>query len=82
MVILNNDDSVEAGVGDEAKGASRDVDIGRIERDASLHQTFAIPELAPAPTKSINTFGPWNDVGEPAPGLGSRKQYDVPSASA
>jgi hypothetical protein len=79
LVILDNDDSVEAGVEDEAEGASRDVDTGR---DASLHQTFATSELAPAPTKSIDTSGPWNDVREPAPGLRSYEQHDIPSTSA
>jgi hypothetical protein len=33
-VILEDDDSDEAGAGNEAEGASGDVDTGRIERDA------------------------------------------------
>jgi len=86
-VILDDDDSDEAGAGDdEAEGASGDVDTGRIERDASLQNTET-SELASAPTKSIDISGPWYDVEEGcyeelAPGLGSSEQHGVPSAPA
>ena len=63
-MILDNDDLDEAGAGDEAEGASGDVDTGRIERDASPHNTFATSELASAPTESIDASGPWYDVEE------------------
>jgi len=87
-VILVNDDSDEAGAGDdEAEAASGDVNTGRIERDASLQNSFATSELASAPTKSIDISGPWYDVEEscyeePAPGPGSSEQHGVPSAPA
>jgi hypothetical protein len=87
-VILDGDDPVEAGAGGEAEGASDDVDTGRIERDASLYNTFATSELASAPTKSTDASGPWYDVEEgryteePATGLGSSEQHSVPSAPA
>ena len=80
--MLDNDNS------DEAEGASGDVDTGRIERDASLHDTFATSELALAPTESTDASGPWYDVEEgryteePAPGLGSSEPHGVPSAPA
>jgi hypothetical protein len=69
--MLDNNNS------DEAKGASGNVDTGRIKRDTSLHNTFATSELALAPTESTNASGPWYDVEEgryteePAPGLRS-----------
>jgi hypothetical protein len=88
-VILDNDDDLdEADARDEAEGASSDVDTRRIERDASLHNTFATSELASAPTESIDASGLWYDVKEgryieePAPGLGSCEQHSVPSAPA
>jgi hypothetical protein len=82
-VILDNDDDP-----DEAEGNSGEVDSGRIELDASLHNTFQTSELALAPTESIDASGPWYDVEEgryieePAPGLGSYEQQSVPSAPA
>jgi hypothetical protein len=86
-VILDNDDDLdEADAGDKAEGASSNVDIGRIERNASLHDIFATSELASAPTESINASGPWYDVeeghyiDEPSPGLGPREQRSIPSA--
>jgi len=48
-VILDNDDPVEISAGDEAEDASGNVDTGRIERDASLYNTFAILELVSEP---------------------------------
>lgn len=48
-MILDNDDPVKAGAGDKAEGASGDIDTGRTERDASLHNTFATSELASEP---------------------------------
>ena len=86
--MILDDESDEAGTGDKAKGAFGDVDNGRIERNASPHNTFATSELAPAPTKSIDTSGPWYDVedgyriDEPTPRLGSCEQQGVPSAPA
>jgi hypothetical protein len=87
-VILDGDDPVEAGAGGEAEGASDDVDTGRIERDASLYNTFATSELASAPIKSTDASGPWYDVEEgryteePVTGFGSSEQHSVPSAPA
>ncbi|KAF8847684.1 hypothetical protein BDZ45DRAFT_754641 [Acephala macrosclerotiorum] len=87
-VILDDNDSNEAGAVDEAEGTSGDVDAVRIERDASPHNTFATSELASGPTKSIDASGPWYDVEEgcyikePAPGLGPCEQQRVPSAPA
>lgn len=85
-VILDNDNNLdEADAEDEAEG---DVDTRRIERNASLHNIFAISELASAPTESIDVSGPWYDVeeghyiDEPAPELGPRKQRSIPSAPA
>jgi hypothetical protein len=49
VILDNDDDPDEAGAGDEAEGASSDVDTGSIERDASLHNTFATSELASEP---------------------------------
>jgi hypothetical protein len=45
-VILDNDDSDDAGAGDKAEGASGDVDTGCIKQDASLYDTFTTSELA------------------------------------
>jgi len=79
-VILDIDDDLdEADAEDEAEGASSDIDTGRLERDASLHDTFATSELASTPTKSIDASGPWYDVeegqyiDEPALGLEPRE---------
>ena len=49
MILDIDNDPVEAGAGDEAEGASGDVDTGNIERDVSPHTTFATPELASEP---------------------------------
>ena len=71
---------------DEAKGASGDVDTGRIKRDTSLYNTFVTSELALALIESTNISGPWYDIKEGrytkelAPGLGSSEPYSVPSA--
>jgi hypothetical protein len=87
-VILDGDDPVEVGAGGEAEGASDDVDTGRIERDASLYNTFVILELASAPTKSTDASGLWYDVEEgryteePATGFGFFEQHSVPSVLA
>jgi hypothetical protein len=48
-VILDNDDSDDAGAGDKAEGASGDVDTGCIKQDASLYNTFTTSELASEP---------------------------------
>jgi hypothetical protein len=77
-VILDNNDPDEAGVMDEAEGASGNVNIntGRIRRNASLYNTFATSEPALALTESIDASGPWYDIEEgryikePALGLG------------
>ncbi|KAE8440871.1 hypothetical protein EG329_006358 [Mollisiaceae sp. DMI_Dod_QoI] len=72
-VILDDDDSDKAGAGDEAEGASGDVDTN---------------SLASGPTKSIGASGPWYDVEEgcyieePAPGLGPCEQQRVLSTPA
>jgi hypothetical protein len=81
-VILDDDDSDEAGAEDEAEGASGDVDTERVERDARPQKTFAISELASGPTESIDASGPWYDIEEPAPGPGPCEQQGVPSAPA
>ena len=85
-MILDSDDY--PGAGGQAESASGEVNTGRIDLNASLHNTFATSELASAPTESIDASGPWYDVeegryiDEPAPGPGSREQYGVPSAPA
>ncbi|PVH67637.1 hypothetical protein DL98DRAFT_639498 [Cadophora sp. DSE1049] len=88
-VILDNDDDLDkARAGGQAEGASGEVDTGRIELDASLHNSFPTSELASAPTDSIDTSDPWYDVEEgryveeTAPGPGSHEQHSVPSAPA
>jgi hypothetical protein len=81
-MILDDDDSDEAGAGDEAEGASGDVATGRVERDASPHNTPATSELASRPTKSSDASSPWYNVEEPAPRLGPCEQQGVPSAPA
>ena len=73
-MILDDDDSDEAGAGDEAEGASGGVATGRVERDASPHNTLATSELASRPTKSSGASGP--------PRLGPCEQQGVPSAPA
>ncbi|CZR65258.1 uncharacterized protein PAC_15158 [Phialocephala subalpina] len=78
---------VEARAGGQAEGASGEVDTGRIELDASLHNSLPTSELASAPIESIDTSGPWYDIEgryieETAPGLGSHEQHSVPSAPA
>lgn len=84
--MILDDDLDEAGARDEAEGASGDVDTGRIDPDASLHNTFATSELASVPTKSMDASGPDVEEGyyirELAPGLGSCEQHTVPSAPA
>jgi hypothetical protein len=86
MTLDNESD--EAGAEGKVEGLFGDVDTGRIEWDASLHNTSAISERASAPTKSIDASGLWYDIEEgcyieePAPGLGSREQYGVPSTPA
>jgi hypothetical protein len=88
VILDNDDDPDEAGAGGQAEGASGAVDTGRIELDASLHNTFPTLELVSAPTESIDTSGSWYDVEEgryieePAPGLGSHEQHSLPSAPA
>jgi hypothetical protein len=58
-VILDNDDGPDkAGAGGQPEGAFGAVDTGRIELDASLHNTFPTSELALAPTEPINASGP------------------------
>jgi hypothetical protein len=52
-VILDND-SDEVSAGDEAQGASADVDTGRIQQVEGVHNTSATSELALAPTESID----------------------------
>ena len=81
-MILDDDDSDEAGAGDEAEGASGDVDTSRVERDASPHNTLATSELASGPTESIDASDLWYDVEEPAPRLGPCEQQGLPSALA
>jgi hypothetical protein len=45
-------------LGVKAEGASGKVDTGRIELDASLHNSLLTSELALALTESINTSCP------------------------
>jgi hypothetical protein len=86
MTLDNESD--EAGAEGKVEGLFGDVDTGRIEWDASLHNTSAISECASALTKFIDASGLWYDIEEscyieePAPGLGSREQYGVPSTPA
>jgi hypothetical protein len=86
VILDDDDDSDEAGAGDKAEGASRDVSTGRGERDASPQNTFAISELAFGLIESVDTSGPWYDIEEgryieePVPGPGPREQQGVPSA--
>jgi hypothetical protein len=48
-VILDNSDSDNAGAGNEAEGASGDVDTRCIKQDASLYDTFTISGLTSKP---------------------------------
>jgi hypothetical protein len=57
-MILDDDDSDKACAGDEAECATGDVDTGRVERDASPHNTLVTSELALEPVKSIDASGP------------------------
>jgi len=83
-MILDDDDSDKACAGDEAKGAIGDIDTGRVERDASPHNTLVTLELALEPVKSIDASCSWDNAEDgcyidgPAPGLGSCQ--GVPSA--
>jgi hypothetical protein len=87
-MILDDDDSDKACAGDEAEGAIGDVDTGRVERDASPHNTLITSELELEPGKSIDASGLWYDGGdgcyidEPALRLESCEQHSVPSAPA
>ena len=86
--MILDDDSHKAGAGDEVEGAIIDVDTGRVERDARLHNTLVTPELALEPGKSIDASGPWYSSGdscytdELALRLGSCKQHSIPSTPA
>ena len=64
-MTLDNDDSDDAGAGDEAKGASGDIDIGCIKQGASLHKIFVTSDLALMPTETIDVSGLWYGVEEP-----------------
>jgi hypothetical protein len=76
----SDSDSGEAGAGDEAKGASGDVNTGRVKGDAGPPKTSVISELVSG-IESIDVSGLWYDIEEgryieePAPG-------PVPSAPA
>lgn len=61
-MIVDDDESDDAGVRDKAEGASGDVDIGRVRQDASPHNTLTTSELACESAESIDTSGPWWDV--------------------
>jgi hypothetical protein len=73
---------------DEAEGASGNVDTRGVKRDASLHNTFAISELALRPTEPIDISGLWYDIEEgcyieePAPRPRPCEQQGVPFALA
>lgn len=87
-VILDDDESDEEDIEDEAEGASGDVETRCIERDQSLYNSLATPELASGSTESIDASDPWFRikegcfVEEPASRLSSCEQQDVPSAPA
>lgn len=76
-MTLDDNESDETGTGDEAEGASGDVDAAHIGRDTCLRTTFATLELTSGQTKSIDAFGPWYDaeegcyIDEPTSRLGS-----------
>lgn len=63
-MIFDNDDLDKAYTGCQAKGASGEVDTGRIESDASLYNSFLTLELSSAPTEPIDTSGLWYDIEE------------------
>jgi hypothetical protein len=63
-VILDNYDLDKTRAGCHTQAPSGEVDAGRIELDASLHDSFPNSELASAPTDSINASGQWYDVEE------------------
>ena len=48
-MILDDDDSDKACAGDEAEGASGDVNTRYIKQDASLYDTFTISGLTSKP---------------------------------
>jgi len=81
-MILDDDDSDKACAGDEAEGAISDIHTGRIERDASPHNTLVTSELTLEPGKSIGVFGSWDGchIYKPALRLRSYEQHSVPSA--
>jgi hypothetical protein len=89
-VILNDNDSNDEEAGDEPEGASGnvDVDMGRIERDASPHHTFATSESASAPTEFMDVSGPWYDfedgryIEESSLDLRPSEQYSAPCTAA
>ena len=54
-MILDDDDLDKVCVRDEAEGAISDIDIRRVERDTSPHNTLITLELVLEPVKSINT---------------------------
>ncbi|KAG4432844.1 hypothetical protein IFR05_011683 [Cadophora sp. M221] len=64
VILDNHDDLDKARSGGQAEGASGKVDTGRIELDASLHNSLPTSKLALAPTESIDTSCPWYDVEE------------------
>jgi hypothetical protein len=61
-VILNGGDSSKAGAGDEAEGASDDVDIVCIERKTSLYNDLVTLEPALGLVNPTDAFSPWYDV--------------------
>ena len=69
-MILDDNDSDKACAEDEAEGTISDVDTGRVERDASPHNTVITLELALRPVTSIDA----------SPRLGFCEQQGVLSA--
>lgn len=57
MILDIDDDLDEADAEDEAEGASSNIDTRRLERDASLYDTFTTSELASTLIKSIDISG-------------------------
>jgi hypothetical protein len=76
-MILDDDDSSKAAVGHEAAGAIGECDTGRVEWDASLHNTFVTSELALEQGKSIDASDPWCGGGDSC----YINEHDVPSVS-
>ncbi len=80
--MIFDDELDQAGAADEADYASGDINIGRIGRDRSPHNTLASSELASGPAKPIDTSGPWYNVeedrwiDEPAPSEGNDLEKD------